>query len=91
MVFPCVPGFPEIIAIRQGVKEILKFVRDAAKKGYFSIAVPIRSRLGGGLKAVPLRKKTFFKNFFSDDEVPTAIKLEGRVKALIVLLLKKIF
>ena len=43
---------------------------------------------------MPLRKKkNFIKNFFSDDEAPAAIKLEGggRVKALMAMSLKKNF
>ena len=42
-------------------------------KLFFLIAVPLRR----GGEAVPLRKKTFFQNFFFRREVPTAIKLEG--------------
>ena len=42
------------------------------------VARPLR--LGGGLKAGPLRKKTFFDTYFFDKEkqrVPIATNLEG--------------
>ena len=58
-------------------------IREAAKKFFFQWQHAIRGR---GLKAVPLMGK---KYFFSDGEVPTAIKLKG-VKALMSLPLKKI-
>ena len=48
------------------------------------MAVPLR---GGVKKGLAIREK----ELFSDGEVPTAIKLEGGVKALMALPLKKSF
>ena len=65
-----------------------KYVKQINTKSGLGNGIVIKE--GGGVKAVPLRKNTFFGRFFSDSEALTAIKLKsGGFKALMALPLKK--
>ena len=59
---------------RTPAKYVCKSLREAAKKSFFNSSA---IKDGGGGKGRFIKEKKFFSSYFSDGEVPTAIKLEG--------------